>query len=346
MTARPRNRLSGSSPSGARAAFTLIELLVVIAIIALLVALLLPAVQQARQAAYRTQCLSNLHNLVLAMHNYESSNRVFPPGLVNPGLVCETAMPAVLPEPFITPIKATGNPPVQVAPITSWQVSNLWGWHAFILPQIDQATIQLQWPPVGKFVADCNSGAASPNLAYVNTKIPTYVCPSASLPPTRAVTTLPTGQVNLEYATYRGNLGTLVWDATNSAWAGGTNGMLYVNSGVNFRDVTDGTTTTIMMGDSFYGFWADAESCCVGVATAADRVTAGEPVTGDAMTGGHWLSNGNGNHRFSFGSQHGDVIAFAMVDASTKTISKNIDRGVFMHLMTRNGRENITNQDF
>jgi len=65
-----------------RRGFTLIELLVVIAIIAVLIALLLPAVQQAREAARRTQCRNNLHQLALAMHNYHDTHQCFPPGAV------------------------------------------------------------------------------------------------------------------------------------------------------------------------------------------------------------------------------------------------------------------------
>jgi prepilin-type N-terminal cleavage/methylation domain-containing protein/prepilin-type processing-associated H-X9-DG protein len=72
--------LRHTTPTG----FTLIELLVVISIIAVLIALLLPAVQMAREAARRTQCRNNLMQLILAVHNYEQSHEVLPPGAVNP----------------------------------------------------------------------------------------------------------------------------------------------------------------------------------------------------------------------------------------------------------------------
>jgi prepilin-type N-terminal cleavage/methylation domain-containing protein len=347
-------RSLATSPAPTRRGFTLVELLVVMAIIAMLIALLLPAVQQAREAARRTQCLSNLHNLVLAMHNYEGSHRVFPPGIIAPGLECESPLAMTFPEPFPVPLPRLPNQPQTPFLITQWTYSNMWSWQTMILPQVDAGTTQVVFPPQGKFFNDCTQGSPSTNLNYLGTQLQVFVCPSASLP-TQRPQLQSTPIVTPAYSTYRGSAGTLGIDpSTGQAVRSPTNGMLYANSSVSFRDVTDGTTTTIMMGDSFYGFWADGTSCCVAGADLNYRNTVGETVTGDPLTGGVWVSvpsgqttpNTPGDFRFSFGSQHGDVIAFAMVDASTKTISKSIDRNTFMALMTRNGRENIADQGF
>src|SRR5438309_1662617 len=90
-----------------RRGFTLIELLVVIAIIAVLIALLLPAVQQAREAARRTQCKNNLKQLGLAMHNYHDVHSCFPPA----GIFLD-------------------------------QTTNVWhSFHTYLLPYIDQNNV-------------------------------------------------------------------------------------------------------------------------------------------------------------------------------------------------------------
>src|SRR5258708_31972905 len=96
-----------------RTGFTLIELLVVIAIIAVLVSLLLPAVQQAREAARRSQCKNNLKQIGLALHNYHDSFSVFPPGYI------------------------AGSPFVDGETDTSPG----WSWASMILPQLDQGPL-------------------------------------------------------------------------------------------------------------------------------------------------------------------------------------------------------------
>src|SRR5580693_8105777 len=101
-----------------RQAFTLIELLVVIAIIAVLVSMLLPAVQQAREAARRSQCRNNLKQIGLALHNYEGSYRVFPPGYVDFNF------------------NPNNTPDTDLGPG--------WGWATFLLPYMDQSPLYNQ----------------------------------------------------------------------------------------------------------------------------------------------------------------------------------------------------------
>src|SRR5512135_2886366 len=102
-----------------RHGFTLIELLVVIAIIAVLVALLLPAVQQAREAARRSQCKNNLKQIGLALHNYHDIANRFPAAIIGSGRA-----------------NAQTAPPRGVGPT----VVNTTGWVA-MLPQLDQAPL-------------------------------------------------------------------------------------------------------------------------------------------------------------------------------------------------------------
>lgn len=121
-----------------RKAFTLIELLVVVAIIAILIALLLPAVQQAREAARRTQCRNHLKQFGLALHNYLDAYTVFPPSYC--------AVPGV-----------------------TTTVGGQWSVRARILPYLDQANLQnlINW----------NVGYSTQvNVAIA--RIPVYLCPS------------------------------------------------------------------------------------------------------------------------------------------------------------------------
>ncbi len=119
--------------------FTLIELLVVIAIIAILIALLLPAVQQAREAARRTECKNHLKQIGLAIHNYESSLRILPPGTVGQ-------------------IAIAGD-------------DRMHTWLTLILPYVDQAPLHAQY--------DFNVPFDHANNAAVQrAKVPVYLCPS------------------------------------------------------------------------------------------------------------------------------------------------------------------------
>ncbi len=213
-----RARRSLTSTSG-RKGFTLIELLVVIAIIAVLIALLLPAVQQAREAARRTQCKNNLKQMGLALHNFHDTYTRFPPG------------GAADQQPF-----GTVSPPV-----------NNWGsgWMVYILPYVDQAPIFSSWQFYG------NSGVFNANnMALITSKkVPGYYCPSSPLPTLcRNVTGVAAGN----YVGVSGSINGVIPNfnetrTINLSNAGtvGAGGVLYPNSQIQFRDITDGTSNTM-----------------------------------------------------------------------------------------------------
>jgi prepilin-type N-terminal cleavage/methylation domain-containing protein len=306
-----------------RAGFTLIELLVVIAIIAMLAALIMPAVQMAREAARRSQCINNLRQISLAMHNYESAFRTFPSGMVI------SQMPTRNPWTIVKPVELnTVNRGVRsiMTTLPNWQYTNDWSWHALILPQMDQGTIQINYRYTKEGPTD--DTRILPNGYYTSTNIPSYICPSITSSAT----------LNSGISTYRGAMG--AYDANGSGPPGSPtvpNGMLYPNSAVKTQDVTDGLSNTILIGESLYGFWHDGYSCCVRVWN--------DPAHPDVWDA-YWRSNvyfpppfeWNLTFQFlSFGSGHGEVSNFALADGSTRTVSKKIDMKVFMAISTRNG---------
>jgi prepilin-type N-terminal cleavage/methylation domain-containing protein/prepilin-type processing-associated H-X9-DG protein len=150
----------------ARRAFTLIELLVVIAIIAVLIALLLPAVQQAREAARRTQCRNNLKQIGLGLHNYHDTFNQFP-------LSYDGSLDIW--------VKSTG---------TSMTAGTLFqggiSWISAMLPYVDQAPLYNQLESNRAFSTPYNKGGPGTGLGYDNatvkqlaqTPIPTLLCPS------------------------------------------------------------------------------------------------------------------------------------------------------------------------
>jgi prepilin-type N-terminal cleavage/methylation domain-containing protein/prepilin-type processing-associated H-X9-DG protein len=216
--------------------FTLIELLVVIAIIAVLIALLLPAVQAAREAARRTQCVSNMKQIGLAIANYESSVGCIVSGYISSGV----------------PLASFGVPGYNPDPQTADNGPG-WGWLALILPQIEQVplynAINVNLPT---WVAD--------NGTVVAVQLSVYNCPSANNPsPTcrmvdANLNLLPVANQFFARANYQYNMG---WNDTSITPANtnyddpvkGCNGPIYRNSRITYAGVTDGLSNTVFAGE-------------------------------------------------------------------------------------------------
>jgi prepilin-type N-terminal cleavage/methylation domain-containing protein/prepilin-type processing-associated H-X9-DG protein len=212
-----------------RSGFTLIELLVVIAIIAILIALLLPAVQQAREAARRTQCKNNLKQIGLALHNYHDIFGQFPMG-------------------YLDTENVSAN-------------DGGWSWQTMILPQLDQAPLfnqlDLNYRPHG--TPGAISDPAGRNNTGVSTPQTVFSCPSDVKPPTDPIhNSGNTGyHPNLATSSYCGSLGP--FDARGCSGASGPPvdprhiGLFTTNNTRRLRDLVDGSSNTIAVGEVTWG---------------------------------------------------------------------------------------------
>ncbi len=312
------------SMSRRKAGFTLIELLVVIAIIAILIALLLPAVQQAREAARRSTCKNNLKQIGLGLHNYHETHRVFPPGAITSSTTVNTAVADIWGEAgALTSSNQHG---------TSWMLQ--------ILPFVDQSAIYNKW----NFSTNVMG-----NRAQAENNIPGFYCPSRrskvrnnerviqldDVPGTLGTSTNPFLKGGTDYGACVGS---------GNGWSDGYPhnaqpvstldgpsssifelGIFYPNSDTSMRDVKDGTTNTIAVGemqrltDNSQDGWAVG-----GVATAFDN---------DGPNDDGYGSLGiNGGFFQAPGSDHEGGAHFGMADGSVRFISENIDAVLWSNL--------------
>jgi len=307
------------SPRKIRRGFTLIELLVVIAIIAILISLLLPAVQQAREAARRSQCKNNMKQIGLALHNYLDTHKVFPPGYVARG-VTSTDMAGA---------EAAGGGPG-------------FAWGLFILPFVDQAALY------NHFDFSENS-TDSHNAEHGEETINTFLCPTDSAP-TKFVVNDGTTNYTLGFANYVGVFG--YGSMTMTPGSPNPKGVLYRNSSTRMRDITDGTSNTMLAGERMHvmdftsGAPVDAQAtwyaAIVGVSRPAGMGTMPDEAWGSLVLGhvGQLMMSGmpmhhtpnSTNHIVNFSSQHEGGMHFLMTDGSVHFMSENIDYNTFRWL--------------
>lgn len=299
-----------------RHGFTLIELLVVIAVIAILIALLLPAVQQAREAARRTQCKNNMKQIALALHNYHDVYKTFPMG-----------------QQYVGHLYNGGG-------ISSVERNYGWSWTAFILPQIDQAASFniLDWS---------RRPSEVPNIDVVRTFLPNFWCPTLSWrqsidigDPGDAFAIRDPGQAR---TTYVGNGGSfrLSFQSPIEQPIERRDGIFGRDSKIRIRDITDGTSNTFLIGEIIhYGASAGSNNSFTwdGKMYASHRWDGSHGTARATLAMARMTvrklnppdSEATVVRREAFGSKHEGGAQFAMCDGSVRFISENINHtGVF-----------------
>jgi prepilin-type N-terminal cleavage/methylation domain-containing protein len=309
--------------------FTLIELLVVIAIIAILIALLLPAVQQAREAARRTQCKNNLKQLGLAIYNYESTHSRFPAARMSLGFCTLGSTAPSRPDP---------------------QSKNGHGL-SLLLPFIEQTALYnlINFSGAhGNYVRPgCNpvpstwDAVSTGHHKLAQQPIPMLVCPSDSgapfqtsltiyMPDLGADTSLTYAKVTYDFITPYLSLRDCNHPATLSIE---NRYMFGENSYIRIRDVTDGLSNTFAMGektlDTFNGRtsgWLHAGWVQVGI-DPVGRWNLTYPATGINVWNYNNVSNKPGMRATWYGcaSLHWGGAHFLMGDGAVRFISQNIN---------------------
>jgi len=283
---------------------------VVIAIIAILIGLLLPAVQKVREAAARMKCANNMKQIVLASHNYESTNGTLPSGLEeNPATVGQGSGLA-------------GD-------------NSLIGTLTYLLPYIEQDNAFKMIPPamldpsyVGPWWGSISLGQNAPAVTAARTQIKTYICPSDSGQYAQQNGTFLAMTIdgNTLYGFYNANGGNVAGGPPlNSPPAGRSNyigcaglfgslypcpGVFYLNSKTKLTDIVDGTSNTIAFGETLGGTAAATRDYSLAWMGAGAL-----PLYWGLPDPAQW---------YTFGSYHTGMVQFGFADGSVRGIRKGI----------------------
>ncbi|MGL4462953.1 MAG: DUF1559 domain-containing protein [Planctomycetia bacterium] len=321
-----------------RRAFTLIELLVVVAIVGVLIALLLPAIQQAREAARRSQCQANMKQIGTALHNYNSAHNIFPP------------------------MKIWG----QESRLQPWIGGNAMSWRVLILPMMDQQqlydTINFDhWLQVA-----ANSGVPQAELGWKQaerTIVQSYICPSDITPIVNQNIDTAGGSTGLMAGTNYGGV------ISSTITHGNTGLARYSDGGFAFAGDTvagyiDGMSQTVMAVEIFRGkafrvvnanIDATGRRCGRWIASSATcEADSSEPPnfginTKNAATSADlgedrvdWIDDMAGPGRTGrrpASSLHVGGANVLMGDATVHFISENVDRDLWRNTGSRAGKE-------
>jgi prepilin-type N-terminal cleavage/methylation domain-containing protein/prepilin-type processing-associated H-X9-DG protein len=303
---------------------TLIEVLVVIAIVGLLIAMLLPAVQQAREAARRLQCVNNLKQIGLGLHSYHGSVDVFPAAYLSA---------------------------VQPGEVNYPELGPGWGWGAMMLNQMEQQ-------PLFNSINFTMQIVDTASVTARRTVLSVLLCPSST----------PDGPVRVTGDEAQKIV--LVADLAASQYVasagqgeveevpGSNNGLLFRNSSVSFRDVTDGLSQTLLVGERSRNL---ADATWVGAVPSGHVCTnprwpVRDCATSNAMVmanTGPWpdepwvnVPSHKGSKADDYWSLHPGGCNFLLGDGSVRFIKETINPTVFSALASRAGGEVVGADQF
>jgi prepilin-type N-terminal cleavage/methylation domain-containing protein/prepilin-type processing-associated H-X9-DG protein len=302
-----------------RQGFTLIELLVTIAIIGMLIAVLLPSVQNAREASRRVRCCNNLRQIGLALQNYHGAMNLFPPGYVS-----------------------------QIGP-GGEDVGPGWGWAAMLLPHLEQR-------PVYDGI-NFNLPIETPdNQTARLVTIGLFVCPSDAsyrerftvVGATAVGSTSGASICDVASSNYVGSFGT--GDPCDIPGRDHGDGLFFRNFSIGLRDIFDGTSQTLTVGERSQNLsratWVGAVSHASVPITELIGQDGLEPESDPALVLGQ-TGDGQGPNAKpaladQYWSRHAGSANFLMADGSVRSINEQVGFTVFRALATRQGVEVVS----